>query len=153
MGNLAQTVNVLQSLVLTKGPKMLLTPTYYVFDMYKVHQDAKLIPVQLSSPDYVSGSEHLPAVNASASKDSTGAIHVSLVNIDPSKTITIRTSFEGTNWNTVNGNILTSENFNNYNSFENPGKIKVAKFSNVKKENDELLVSLPPKSVVVLELK
>ncbi len=85
MGNLAQTVNVLQSLVLTKGAKMVLTPTYYVFDMYKVHQDAKLLPIKLSSPDYVSGNDHLPAVNASASIDSTGAIHISLVNIDPSK--------------------------------------------------------------------
>jgi alpha-N-arabinofuranosidase len=153
MGNLAQTVNVLQSLVLTKGAKMILTPTYYVFGMYKVHQDAKLIPIKISSPDYVSGSDHLPAVNASASKDSTGAIHISLVNIDPSKTITVRTSFEGTKWNTVNGNILTSENFNDYNSFENPGKVKVAKFSNARKESGELVVSLPPKSVVVLELK
>ena len=153
MGNLAQTVNVLQSLVLTKGAKMVLTPTYYVFDMYKVHQDAKLIPIKLVSPDYVSGNDHIPAVNASASKDSTGAIHISLVNIDPSKTITVRTSFAGTEWSKVSGTILTSEKFNDYNSFENPNKIKVAKFSNAKKENDELVVNLPPKSIVVLELK
>ena len=153
MGNLAQTVNVLQSLVLTKGAKMVLTPTYYVFGMYKVHQDAKLLPIKLSSPDYILGNDHLPAVNASASIDSTGAIHISLVNIDPSKTITIHTSFEGKNWSKVTGTILTSEKFNDYNSFENPNKIKVAKFSNAKKEKDELVVNLPPKSVVVLELK
>src|SRR5665213_2229966 len=153
MANLAQTVNVLQSLVLTKGAQMVLTPTYYVFGMYKVHQDAKLLPVTLNSPDYVSGSDHIPAVNASASQDSTGAIHISFVNIDPSKTITVRTSFEGNQWKTVNGSVLTSGKFNDYNSFENPGKIKVEKFSNVKKEKDDLVVNLPPKSVVVLELK
>jgi alpha-N-arabinofuranosidase len=153
MANLAQTVNVLQSLVLTKGAQMVLTPTYYVFDMYKVHQDAELLNIQLTSPDFVSGNDHIPAVNASASKDSTGAIHISLVNIDPLKTIIVRTSFGKTIWNKVTGNILTSTNFNDYNSFENPGKIKVAKFSNAKKDKDELVVSLPPKSLVVLELK
>lgn len=153
MANLAQTVNVLQSLVLTKGAKMVLTPTYYVFGMYKVHQDARLLPVKLVSPDYVSGSDHLPAVNASASIDSGGAIHVSLVNIDPSKTITVHTSFAGAKWTQIKGSILTSENFNDYNSFEYPNKIKVTRFSNARKENDELVVNLPPKSVVVLELK
>ncbi|MDR0731439.1 MAG: alpha-N-arabinofuranosidase, partial [Treponema sp.] len=40
MANIAQTINVLQSVILTEGPKMILTPTYHAFDMYKVHQDA-----------------------------------------------------------------------------------------------------------------
>lgn len=153
MANLAQTVNVLQSLVLTKGAQMVLTPTYYVFDMYKVHQDAMLLPIKLLSPDYVEGNDHIPAVNASASKDSAGVIHISLVNIDPSKTITVRTSFEGTQWQHINGTVLTSANFNDYNSFENPDKVKIANFSNARKEKNELVVNLPPKSVVVLELK
>jgi alpha-N-arabinofuranosidase len=107
----------------------------------------------LVSPNYVSGNDFIPAVNASASKDSTGAIHISLVNIDPANTITVRTSFEGSNWKNVTGSILTSDKFNDYNSFENPGKVKLAKFSGAKKDKDELVVNLPPKSVVVLELK
>jgi|SRR5665213_1698439 len=131
---------------------MVLTPTYYVFDMYKVHEEAKLLPIKLVSPDYVSGSDHIPAVNASASKDSIGSIHISLVNIDPSKTIIVHSSFAGTKWTQIKDSILTSENFNDYNSFENPNKIKVAKFLNAKKENGELIVNLPPKSLVVLEL-
>ncbi|MGN6803775.1 MAG: alpha-L-arabinofuranosidase C-terminal domain-containing protein, partial [Ginsengibacter sp.] len=69
------------------------------------------------------------------------------------KTITVRTSLNGAKWNSVTGNILTSEKFNDYNSFENPDKVKLAKFSGAKKENDELVVTLPAKSVVVLELK
>ncbi|HLG40781.1 MAG TPA: alpha-L-arabinofuranosidase C-terminal domain-containing protein, partial [Chitinophagaceae bacterium] len=71
IANLAQTINVLQALVLTKGNQMLLTPTYHVFDMYKVHQDAKWLPVNFNSPDYVSESEKIPAVNISASQDTT----------------------------------------------------------------------------------
>ena len=83
MANLAQTVNVLQALILTKGHQMLLTPTYHVFDLYKVHQDAKLLPLQISAaPDYTVDGQKLPALNVSASLDSTGAVHISLVNLD-----------------------------------------------------------------------
>src|SRR5699024_1904783 len=78
MANLAQTVNVLQALALTKRNKMLLTPTYYVFDLYKKHQDAILLPIKLESPDYeLSDGEKIPAINGSASIDSTGKIHLS----------------------------------------------------------------------------
>ena len=95
MAALAQTVNVLQSLVLTDKDKMLLTPTYYVFDLYKVHQDAHSLVIQLASPDYVYGGRRIPAVNASASRDSSGAIHISLVNLDPSRKITVRAALPG----------------------------------------------------------
>src|ERR1044071_4934835 len=88
MANLAQTINVLQALILTDKEKMLLTPTYHVFDLFKVHQDAKYLPVNLKSPDYISGDKKLNAINVSASKDSSGAVHISLVNIHPSKAIT-----------------------------------------------------------------
>lgn len=153
MANLAQTVNVLQSLALTQGKEMVLTPTYYVFDLYQVHQDAALLPVKLISPDYVMGNESIPAVNVSASKDSTGTIHMSLVNLDPSKTIAVRTSLDDTGWGSIKGQVLTSAHFNDYNSFENPDKVKIAPFSGAKKEGNELVVNLPAKSVVVLELK
>ncbi len=153
MANLAQTVNVLQSLALTKGKKMVLTPTYYVFDMYQVHQDATLIPVQLTSPDYTYEGKSIPAVNASASKDSTGTIHLSLVNLDPSHPVAVKTGFKDVNWNTVKGKVLTSDHFNDYNSFDNPDKVVTKSFSGAKKEGAQLQVKLPPMSVVVLELK
>ena len=153
MANLAQTVNVLQSLILTKGPQMVLTPTYFVFDLYKVHQNATLLPVRLTSPDYISGDQRIAAVNASASVDSAGVIHISLVNLDPSKTVTVRTSFAGRSWNKISGTILTSEKFNDVNSFDNPGKVKLKNFTGLRKEKGDLTVQLPPKSVVVLELK
>ncbi len=153
MANLAQTVNVLQSLALTKGDKMVLTPTYYVFDLYQVHQDAKLIPLQLISPDYAYDGKSIPAVNASASKDSTGAIHISLVNLDPSETISIKTAFKDVDWSSIKGKVLTSDHFNDYNSFDTPDKVVTKSFSGAKKAGDNLEVKLPPQSVVVLELK
>jgi alpha-N-arabinofuranosidase len=153
MANLAQTVNVLQSLVLTQGNKMLLTPTYHVFDLYKVHQDAKLLPLQLSVPDYQYGDQKIPAVNASASVDSTGAIHISLVNLDAAHTIPVKTTISGSDWHTVEGQILTAAKFTDINSFDQPGNIRPVPFSHARKEGDQLVANLPPLSVVVLTLK
>ena len=153
MANLAQTVNVLQALILTKGRQMLLTPTYHVFDLYKVHQDAKYLPIQISSPDYELGDIKIPAINASASKDSLGVIHVSLVNLNPNINILVRVALEGVNWNTVTGQIVTSGKINDINTFEKPNTIQSANFSSARKEGNQLVVDLPSKSVVVLELK
>ena len=66
MANIAQTVNVLQALIFTEDEKMVLTPTYHVYDMYKVHHDATLLPIELSGPDYVFDGDTLPALSASA---------------------------------------------------------------------------------------
>jgi alpha-N-arabinofuranosidase len=151
--NLAQAVNVLQALVLTDKEKMLLTPTYHVFDLYQVHQDAQLLPLQFTSPDYVMGNDKVPALNASASKDAKGAVHISLVNLDTKKTLKLETALPGVTWKSVSGRILTSANVNDYNSFDNPNKVKLGGFSGAKKRGGNLAVELPPQSVVVLELK
>ena len=84
MANIAQTVNVLQAMILTDKEKMLLTPTYHVFEMYKVHQDATFLPVELQSPDYTFGTEKIPMVSASATRAADGsAVHLSLANTSP----------------------------------------------------------------------
>ncbi len=153
MANLAQTINVLQALVLTKGNQMLLTPTYHVFDLYKVHQDAKKLKVSFTSPDYKMGDNKIPALNISASLDSTGSTHISIVNIDPNKSITLRSSLPGVKWNAVTGQLLTSKNLADINSFENPGNIKIANFNGAKRTGNELVMEVPAKSIVMLELR
>jgi len=153
MANLAQTVNVLQALILTKGNQLLLTPTYHVFDMYKVHQDAKWLPIQINSPSYQSGTQKIPSVNVSASKDSLGAVHITLVNVDPGKSVTIKTLLQGITWKQANGQLLTSAGFTDVNSFENPSKIVPVDFKGFKKEGENLTVTLPAKSIVMIELK
>jgi alpha-N-arabinofuranosidase len=153
MAALAQTVNVLQALVLTDKDKMVLTPTYYIFDMYKVHQDAHLLNLKFTSPDYVYGNEKIPAINASASKDSNGAVHISLVNIDASKKITVKANLAGFSWKSVTGQVLTSAKFTDINSFDQPNTVRSAVFNGARKEGGELVVDLPAHSVVVLELK
>jgi len=153
MANLAQIINVLQAVILTKEEKMILTPTYHVMEMYNVHQDALMLPVTVTSNDFTMGTEKLKAVSVSASRDKKGVTHISLVNIDASKPQEIKMSIEGTNFKSVSGRILTSDKLQNYNSFENPDKIKPAVFSGAKLDGSSLKLTIPPFSVIVLELK
>src|SRR5690606_10568103 len=103
MANLAQAVNVLQAVVLTEGKKMILTPTYHVMEMYKVHQDAKLIPITLQSTDFELNNEKIPAVSVSASQDADGRTHISLVNIDPKKKNKVRVDLASLKASKVSG--------------------------------------------------
>ncbi len=153
IANLAQCVNVLQAVILTDKEKMILTPTYHVMEMYNVHQDATQIPVSLNGTRYVQGNDSLPALSVSASKDRNGLVHVSLVNIDPVKNADISLDLDGTVFKQVTGRILTSAHLQDYNSFENPGKIKPAVFNGASLKGNSLQVKLPPATVVVLELK
>lgn len=153
MANLAQIINVLQAVILTKEEKLILTPTYHVMEMYNVHQDATMLPLTVNSNDYKMGKEKLKAVSASASKDKNGLTHISLTNIDASKEQEVSINIEGTNLSNVTGRILASDKLQNYNSFENPDKIKPAAFSGASINGSKLKVKLPPFSVVVLELK
>lgn len=153
MANLAQIANVLQSLVLTSGDSMLVTPTYHVFDMYKVHQDARSLVVKFNSPDYTYNGARIPAVNVSASRDSNGVVHISLVNIDAAKKITVRTSLHGLPSKSISGQLLTAANFTDINTFSEPNKVHIINFNGAKKEGDELVVEMPAKSIVTLELK
>jgi alpha-L-arabinofuranosidase len=153
MANLAQTVNVLQAVVLTEEEKMLLTPTYHVMEMYNVHQDATLLPLDLKCNQYIFGTEKLPAVSASASRDSQGLTHISLVNIDAKNTQEITIDVRGGKYASVAGRILTSEKLQDHNSFDMPQKVKPTIFKQATLSGSTLKVTLPAHSVVVLELK
>jgi alpha-N-arabinofuranosidase len=153
MANLAQTVNVLQAVVLTDEEKMLLTPTYHVMEMYNVHQDAILLPMDLKCNQYSFGNEKLPAVSASASRDNQGLTHISLVNIDAKSNQEIKIELRGAKYSSVTGRILTSEKLQDHNSFEAPQKVKPAAFKQAMLTGNTLTVTLPSHSVVVLELK
>lgn len=153
MANIAQTVNVLQSLILTDGEKILLTPTYHVFEMFKVHHDATMLPLHLNCENYVMDGRELPALSASASKDKNGLVHISLVNIDPSKEVRLLIDLRGGDYADVTGRILTTPELNSHNTFEKPEEVKPAEFKDVKIKKNIVSLVLPSKSIVVLELK
>ncbi|HWV72205.1 MAG TPA: alpha-L-arabinofuranosidase C-terminal domain-containing protein, partial [Pseudosphingobacterium sp.] len=152
MANLAQTVNVLQAVILTEGDKMLLTPTYHVMEMYKVHQDAKLIPIQVNSKEFTFNGESIPAVSASASVAKDGKTYVSLVNIDPKNEQEIIVDVTGKSYKNISGRVLTSKKLRDFNSFDKPDKVKPEIFKGAQLKNNQISVKLPPFSVAVLAL-
>lgn len=151
MANLAQTINVLQAVILTKDEQMLLTPTYHVMEMYKVHQDATLIPLSVESADFTFGGESLPAVHASASVGKDGKTHISLVNIDPRNEHQISVELDKV-YSHLSGRILKSEKLDDHNTFEHPNKIKPVPFRGATLEKQRLKLALPAFSVVVVTL-
>ncbi len=153
MANLAQTINVLQAMILTKDDKIILTPTYHIFDMFKVHQNAMRVQTTIESPDYVLDEKKLPAVNCSASIDDAGKLHISLCNIDPKSHQRISCELLRFNATGGSGQILTSKEMNAHNSFDRPDIVVPGKFSDFKLSGKGLEIILPPMSVVVLELE
>jgi len=153
MANLAQIVNVLQAVILTDKEKMVLTPTYHVMEMYNVHHDALMLPVDVQSDSYELGGSQLQAVWASASKNKNGVTHISLVNIVARKTQDVTINIKGATYRSVTGRILASPKLQDHNSFEHPGKVKPAPFTGMVLTGSDVTVKMPPFSVLVLELK
>lgn len=153
MTNIAQIVNVLQSMILTKDKQMLLTPTYHVFEMYKVHQDATFLPMDLICDQVkVRDGREVPMVSATASRDAKGAIHISLANVDVENTQQLAIDLQGIQARKVSGRILSSGSINDHNTFEQPDKVRPASFKDAKIADGKLQVNLPPRSIVVLEV-
>ena len=153
MANIAQIINVLQALILTKDDDMLLTPTYHVFDMYKVHKDAELIPVELSAPDYKVDGKSVPAVNVSASKNADGQVNITLVNVDPNNEIEVKCEINGANSKDFTGKIVTAGSIQTYNSFENKDAVTLQPFSGFSSDGKVVTVKMPAKSVVSISSK
>jgi alpha-N-arabinofuranosidase len=153
MANVAQIINVLQAVIFTNEEKIVLTPTYHVMEMYNVHQDALMLPLTVSSNDYKMGKEKLKAISASASKDKSGTVHISLVNVDADNAQDVSIQINGTGFKTVTGRILASDKMQNYNSFNDPDKIKPVAYSGAKISANEIKLKIPAFSVIVLELK
>ena len=154
MANIAQTVNVLQAMILTSKEKMLRTPTYWVFEMFKVHQGGTFLPVELQSPDYAFGQEKIPMVSASATRAADGsAIHLSLANTSPTQAVTLSVKLAGFTPKSVAGRVLTAPAMTAHNTFEAPNAVQPAAFGGATVKGDMLEVKLPAKSVVVLALK
>jgi alpha-N-arabinofuranosidase len=150
MANLAQMVNVLQAVIFTNKEKIILTPTYHVMEMYNVHQDAMMIPVELQNIYYKQGNDSLPAISVSASRNQQGLTHVSIVNIDPEKTNEIHLRLSGSELKLDSARILQSASVQDFNSFQDPQKISPRSFSGVVVKGKEWVITLPAASVVVL---
>ncbi|WP_339615764.1 alpha-L-arabinofuranosidase C-terminal domain-containing protein [uncultured Gilvimarinus sp.] len=148
MTNIAQMVNVLQAMILTDKEKMVLTPTYYTYGMYKVFQDATSIKFNLKTDKYKRGDKTVPGVTASVARGTGGKLYLALVNLDPSNSADIDLNVAGANVTRAVGQILTADAMDTRNTFDAPETIAPTAF-----ESDLDDLTIPAKSVVVVELK
>ena len=152
VANLAQMVNVLQAVILTDGDKMVLTPTYHVFRMFRVHQNARLLTTDLRCEDYSYDGRSIEAISASASETEDGIVHISLANLNPNKQIIVTCPVIGDTFRKITGEVLTATEMNAMNTFEKTDNVKPVDFNGFTYRNGVLAVTMPSKSVVVLEL-
>jgi len=152
MGNIAQINNVLQAMILTKGKEMIVTPTYHVFEMYNVHHGATLLPSDLACRAYSFDGQQVPSLVVSSSKDASGTVHVSIVNLDAQRGTNLECLLEGGSAAGVTGRVLTADRMQTHNTFENPNAIEPATFTGVSIDGGLIKAAIPAKSVVVLAI-
>jgi len=154
LANIAQMVNVLQSMILTDREKMVLTPTYHVFDLYKVFQDAVSLPFELQAPDYALGAVKVPGLHASAARDASGGVHIALVNLNPNQAAELKLQLKGFAPKQVSGRLLTAAEITSVNTFDKGGTVRPSAYSGASLQSQGAVrATLPAKSVVVLDLK
>ena len=152
MANIAQTVNVLQAMILTRGAKMIRTPTYYAFQMYIPFQDATFVPLDLGDvPQYAFGDYAVPQVSASAALTKDGRLVVALVNLSASDAIEIKTKVDGFAAGKATGTVLTGGTIDAHNTFDKPDTVKPAPLA-VGLKGGSMSVKLPARSVSVITL-
>lgn len=152
MANIAQLVNVLQSVILTEGEKMIKTPTYHVFNMYKCHQDAELLESYIETQEVGSGENKVPNLQESVSLGKDGRIHVTLNNLSVTESYDIDAVFTETPIKGVEGTILTGE-MHAHNSFDNPDAVHTEAFDRVEISGQSLKFTIPACSVLHLAIE
>ncbi|MDV6331197.1 alpha-N-arabinofuranosidase [Asticcacaulis sp. 201] len=152
MANIAQMINVLQAMILTDGPKMVLTPTYHVFKMYVPFQGATFIPVTYDANSYVHGDTTLPRLDAIAAKGVDGKIWLSLTNLDPNASLVVDAAALGFKAKSATGQTLSAPKVDSINTFEHPDVVTPKPISG-KLKNGAVVLTLPPASVTVVSLE
>jgi alpha-N-arabinofuranosidase len=120
--------------------------------MYQVHHDATFLAVDVTTDNSTLGSESLPAVSASASRDAQGRVHLSLASLDPKAVATVDARIDGQKFTSVSSRVLTAPAMDTHNTFDAPGRVQPAPFTGATLQDSSLKAQLPPRSVVVLTL-
>lgn len=150
MANIAQLVNVLQSVILTEGPRMLLTPTYHVFKMYNTHQDATLVQSSIETSMIGLEAENMvPDLFESVSKATDGTLTVTLTNLSLDEHKTVEGIFTDCSIASVKGSIVTGK-MNAHNTFDSPNHVTEQDFLDFRITRQGADIVLPPCSVVKL---
>jgi alpha-N-arabinofuranosidase len=153
MANIAQTVNVLQAMVLTEGEKMVLTPTFHIFDQFSPHQDATLLPVSLDAEEYTYADKVMPGLSVSASKTKDGDVFITIANPNPNSGVDVNIDIRPCSVKEVSGTIVASGKMQDYNDFDTPEKIRLENFTAAKATPTGVQAEIPAMSVVALRVK
>lgn len=148
MANIAQVVNVLQSVILTEGEKMILTPTYHVFNMYKNHQEATLVESHLDTKNVgIEEENQVPNLHESVSVDAEGRINITINNLSLNESYDIEGVFVDRQIKSVKAIILTG-GMSDYNTFENPDIVRPEEFNNFTITEKGMNFTIPPCSII-----
>ena len=152
MANIAQMINVLQSVILTEGEKMVLTPTYYAFYLYRNHQDATLIDSYLQTNQIGTEKYQVPNLHESVSISKDGHLNITINNLSITESYEVQMIFTDWKAEDVKGTILTGK-MNAYNTFEEPDNVKLCDFKDYTITEQGIKLIIPACSVLHLEVK
>ncbi|MDD6615922.1 MAG: alpha-L-arabinofuranosidase C-terminal domain-containing protein [Lachnospiraceae bacterium] len=148
MANIAQLVNVLQSVILTEGPKMLKTPTWHIFNMYKYHQDATLLDSYIETETIGEEEEYMvPNLTESASVDADGKLQITITNLSATDSYPVETMITGRKAEKFSAEILCEE-MHAKNTFDEPDAVHTKNFDGVEKIHGGLKFTIPACSVL-----
>jgi alpha-N-arabinofuranosidase len=145
--NIAQMINVLQAMILTDGPRMVLTPTYHVYRMYVPFQDAKLVPISFDAGRYEHGKDSMPRLDAVAARDAEGHLWLSLINIDPNAPVRVALD----HGRSAGGQVLTAAKVDAVNTFAAPDQV-APRAVKVQAGAGGLVIEVPAKSLMVVRV-
>jgi alpha-N-arabinofuranosidase len=146
MANIAQMVNVLQALILTEDEKMLLTPTYHVFDLYKEHQGGTLVESYVEASVIGTEDAAIPDLHVSASENG-GKIHITLANLSSGEKRKVTMELTGTKTDNISARILTGE-IHAHNDFSVTDKVRLEDFTGFSRMGGDIEFTIPACSVL-----
>ena len=153
MANIAQMVNVLQSMILTEGEKMVKTPTYHVFDLYQVHQENDLLASSLETEQVGLEDEYMvPNLTESVSVDANGVLHITMTNVDLEKAYPVEAVLLGKEAGEIKAEIVTGH-MQDKNTFEAPETVGVQGFDGVQATKEGISFTIPACSVLHIAVK
>ena len=155
MANLAQTLNVLQALILTDGAQFILTPTYHVFDLYQVHQDATLLETIIENgAAYQQNDESLLQISVSASKNAAGTVHITLCNLASRSSADVTLTLTGLDAvQQVSGRLVTAPTMQTHNTFDKPDAVTAIALHELSYTGQQVNVQLPPMAVAMVAIQ